>query len=494
MDDPEQGAGEDPSMKWWEVPDRRAEEPQSTAGGPSPSEGPAAAPPHAMWPPPSEGPAMPSSHATLPPPAEAPVGPSAGPGWLPPGSGPGEPVAQTMWPIPEVPPQHSGRRRLAALLLAAIVFSGGLGAALGALLGGGKGVGSASPGLVGQVPNATAGSANVERVTAAVDPAVVDINTTLTSDLGGGAAAGTGMILTSSGEVLTNNHVIDQAVSIRVTIAGRAGTYAARVIAANPTADVALLQSEGVSGLPTVHFANSAAASVGQAVVAIGNALGEGGTPTVTTGTVSALNRSITASDDNGQNPETLHGLISTDAQIQPGDSGGPLVNSSGSVLGMDTAAATDGTGATTGFALPSNAILKVVSQMRNHVTTSAIIYGKPAFLGIQTDQSTSSSSSGSSPYGGFPFGPTGTSGTSGSASVSGVPIVAVVPGTPAATAGLQAGDVIVGFNGTATPNASTLTNLIHRLHPGSQANVKVSTSAGTTVTFHVRLIAGPYV
>jgi S1-C subfamily serine protease len=115
---------------------------------------------------------------------------------------------------------------------------------------------------------------------------VVDINTVFQTANGSGTAAGTGIILTSTGEVLTNNHVVEGATSITVQIAGRAGSYAAYVIGVDPTADVAIIQIHGVSGLPTATLADSSTLQRGESVVAIGNAGGAGGAPSVTQGTI----------------------------------------------------------------------------------------------------------------------------------------------------------------------------------------------------------------
>lgn len=179
----------------------------------------------------------------------------------------------------------------------------------------------------------TGGSLNASAIAAKVDPAIVDINTVV----GSGQAAGTGMIITSNGLVLTNNHVIDRSTAIHVTIFGRSETYTAHVLGAAPSSDIAVLQIEGVTGLPTVGFASSASVNVGDAIVALGNALGRGGSPAVSQGTITALDQTITASAGGGKS-EQLSGMLQSDATIYPGDSGGPLVNSSGQVIGMITA------------------------------------------------------------------------------------------------------------------------------------------------------------
>ena len=169
------------------------------------------------------------------------------------------------------------------------------------------------------------------------------------------------MILSSNGEVVTNNHVIALAESggtITVTESGTTKKQSATLIGTDPTNDVALLQIKGASGLPTVTFGNSNKAGVGDAVVAIGNALGlQAGTPTVTQGIVSALGRTVTAGDEGSSATETLNNMIQTDAAINPGNSGGPLIDTAGQVIGMNTAVAGstgDGTDAQNiGFAIP---------------------------------------------------------------------------------------------------------------------------------------------
>ena len=146
-------------------------------------------------------------------------------------------------------------------------------------------------------------------------------------------------MLSSNGEVLTNNHVIEGATSTKVTDIGNGQTYTATVVGYDATQDVAVLQVQAASGLTTASLGNSSTVQTGNSVTALGNAEGKGGTPSVAIGAVTALNQSITASDELSGASEQLTGLIETDAPIQPGDSGGPLVNVYGQVIGMDTAA-----------------------------------------------------------------------------------------------------------------------------------------------------------
>jgi len=188
---------------------------------------------------------------------------------------------------------------------------------------------------------------------------------------------GTGMIITSSGEVVTNNHVIADAKSISVKVPGHPGTYSATVVGTDPTDDVALLQLHGISNLPTVTFGHFSHVLVGERVLAIGNALGLGGSPTVTSGIVSALGRTVSASDPVTGLHETLTNMIQTDAPINPGNSGGPLVNMKGHVIGMDTAAANsagpgNGSAQDIGFAIPVNRIEHLLPLLRKGGTIGA--------------------------------------------------------------------------------------------------------------------------
>src|SRR5207244_2029642 len=173
------------------------------------------------------------------------------------------------------------------------------------------------------------------------------------------------------GLVLTNNHVISGASSIKVRFAD--GKVAdATVIGSSAAADVAVVKVGGVSNLPTVELGNSGKLAVGDDVVAIGNALALPGGPTVTEGIVSATGRSIDAGD------EHLDGVIQTDAAINPGNSGGPLVNSDGQVIGMNTAIA--GEGQNIGFAIAIHTIKPLISQLKTGKTIAQ------AFLGVSTE------------------------------------------------------------------------------------------------------------
>jgi S1-C subfamily serine protease len=168
---------------------------------------------------------------------------------------------------------------------------------------------------------------------------VVDVDIVLGSPFAG--AAGTGMILTAGGEVLTNWHVVDGATSVSVTVVTTGRTYRAVVVGTSPQDDVAVVQLRGASGLRPIRVASTAAA-VGDTVVGAGNAGGRGGTPSIARGKVVGLDRAIVAVDPSG-GTERLSGLIETDAAIKPGDSGGPLFDRRDQVVGMNTAATASG-------------------------------------------------------------------------------------------------------------------------------------------------------
>jgi len=307
-------------------------------------------------------------------------------------------------------------------------------------------------------------AASGNRSAASVDDGIVDINTNLAYQ--GAAAAGTGMVLTSSGEVLTNNHVIRGATTIRVTDPSTGRTYPATVVGYDLAADVAVLQLKGASGLQTVSVGDSSKVQVGQAVTALGNAGGTGGTPTAAAGTITGLGKSITASD--GTNAERLTGLIETNAPIQPGDSGGPLLDSNGNVIGMDTAAS-GGFGfryaGNEAFAIPINEAVAIAKQIEaGHSLTAHI--GATAFLGIEV--------------------------AAGDYFTSGAVVAAVVHSSPAARAGLTYGDVIVALNSHKVTSPTTLTALILKQPPGTKIRIRWIDSSGTSHTATVTLASGP--
>ena len=292
---------------------------------------------------------------------------------------------------------------------------------------------------------------------------IVDITTNLAYQ--GAAAAGTGMVLTPSGEVLTNNHVIRGATTIRVKDPSTGKTYSATVVGYDLAADVAVLQIQRASGLETVSIGDSSKVTVGEAVTALGNAGGAGGAPIAASGSVTGLGRSITASD--GETSERLTGLIETNAGVQPGDSGGPLVDASGNVVGMDTAASQgfDFQSGNDAYAIPINQALAIAKEIETGHSATAHI-GKTAFLGIEV--------------------------AAGTYFTHGAVVAGVVHSSPASRAGLVYGDVIVAVNNHSVASPTTLTALLQKQSPGKKVQIRWIDQSGTSHTAQVTLASGP--
>jgi S1-C subfamily serine protease len=376
-------------------------------------------------------------------------------------------------------------------------FSGGFGNFFGnGSSGGSGGDSSGSSGSSGGSSSSGSGATAAEAaaVAAKVNPALVDINSTFGYQQASGA--GTGIVLTSNGEVLTNNHVIDGATKISVTDVGNGKTYNASVVGYDASHDVAVIKLQGASGLKTASIGDSSSAAVGESVVAIGNAGGTGGTPSNAGGAITDLNQSIQAGDDLDGTTEQLSGLIEVNADIQPGDSGGSLVDMSGKVIGMDTAASegtsfqsSSGSGGTQGYAIPIDEALSIVHQIESGQSTSTTHVGTTAMLGVLLGNSSSSQgSSGSSGSGSGSLG--GSDGSSNSG--SGVNISSVVSGGPADQAGLAAGDTITSVAGQSVNSPTDISNILVGYHPGDKIQVSWVDSSGQSHTSTVDLGSGP--
>ena len=309
-----------------------------------------------------------------------------------------------------------------------------------------------------------------------VDPGLVDIVSTLGFQQA--AAAGTGQVLTSTGEVLTNNHVIEGATSIKATDIGNGRTYTAKVVGYDQSKDVAVIQLQGASGLRTVTLGDSSTVAVGQAVTALGNAGGKGGTPSVATGKVIALNASITASDQDAGTSEQLSGLINHSAPIRPGDSGGPLVNTSGHVIGINTAASNhvqfqSSQAQTEAFAIPINEAASIAHQIKAGDGSSTVHIGATGFLGVEV-QSASSAQAQGVPQG------------------SGASVAGVLPGSVAGGAGITGGDVITSLDGRAVTSPESLQAAMEQHHPGDRVTIGWTDQAGQSHSAQVTLASGP--
>ncbi|HTC69764.1 MAG TPA: trypsin-like peptidase domain-containing protein [Acidothermaceae bacterium] len=328
----------------------------------------------------------------------------------------------------------------------------------------------ASSSATSSLPPAAQVAADVKTALARIEPSIVLINDTITSSPSGRggfggfggfeeSGAGTGIIISSDGEIVTNAHVVNGATAITVTFSGSSTTHPATIVGINTTEDLAVIKVSGVSNLKPATFANSDTAEVGDSVLAVGNALGYGGAPTVTEGILSAKGRSLTGTDDN------LSNLLQTDAAINPGNSGGPLVDTDGQVIGIDVAVAS---GTTTepaqniGFAIPSNTVVSALPALKAGQGASTQGGGSTTqpgtFLGVSVADAT-----------------------------GGALVQAVEPGSPAATAGIQAGDLITSINGTAVADGTALQQAIRAQKPGTTVTVGI-TRNGASITVKATL------
>ena len=278
----------------------------------------------------------------------------------------------------------------------------------------------------------------------------------------GSQAAGTGSILTSDGEVLTNNHVIEGSAEIEVTIESTGETYQAVVLGTDKTNDVALLQILDAEGLETVDLSFDDVA-VGDDVASIGNAQGTGDL-VVAEGTVTGVDQSLSISNDYGGQYEKLTGLIEVNADVVSGDSGGPLVDNDGDVVGMVTAASS-GDRDIFGYAITIGFAMDVVKQIESGEETDTVNIGPTAFMGVTLDADQ---------------GPTG------------VLINGALAGTPADKAGLVAGDTITSFDGTAVNDIDTLKALVRAHDPGDVVSVEYTGADGVDHVVELTLTEGP--
>ena len=288
----------------------------------------------------------------------------------------------------------------------------------------------------------------------------------VTTNLGysGGAAAGTGIVLTSSGEVLTNNHVVKGATTIRVRDISTGRSYTATVAGYSVSRDIALLKVNA-HGLQTAALGSSAGIKVGDRVTAVGNAGGTG-TLTVSTGALTRLHQSITVSDDQGSSSR-LSDLIETSAQLQPGDSGGPLLDSGGRVIGVDAAGSSGSRfqeSAADGYAIPIDTATAIVHQIESGRSSSTVHVGPTAFLGVALSGQ----------------------------DASGAMVEGVVPGGPADKAGLAAGDLITSFGGHRVSSPTSLQLLLRQATPGKAYRVTWVDGYGNAGGATIRPLSGP--
>jgi S1-C subfamily serine protease len=308
-------------------------------------------------------------------------------------------------------------------------------------------------------PAGAAGHSTHPQVKARPNVGIVNIYTTLGYQHG--LAAGTGMIISRSGEVLTNNHVIAGATKFKVVDVTTHRRYTATVTGYSVSRDIAVLQLANASGLRTVKRGGAISLHVGMRIVARGNAQGRGGPPKTARGRVIALHQQIVAKDETGD-PETLNNLIATNAPVVPGYSGGPLENSQNRVLGIVTAGSTN-TGFHRGFAIPLPQALQIARRIESGRPNAIVHVGPTAFLGVRL------------------------------ANVADEAKIALVfQGKPADLAGLAAGDVITSLDGTSISSRAELRQAVLQLVPGKAVPIGWTDMSDVAQTGTIRPISGP--
>ncbi|MGE5694401.1 MAG: S1C family serine protease [Candidatus Sericytochromatia bacterium] len=318
-------------------------------------------------------------------------------------------------------------------------------------------------------PNSRAVPGDPARTSSAsAEQSVVQINTTV--DYQGVVGYGAGIVLSPDGIVLTNNHVVAGADTITATNVGTGQTFRAKLLGYDRTEDVALIQLLGAGGLPSAPIGDSNQVTVGEPVVSIGNANGNGSPISREQGQVSTLGADIEAEDDLTGSSEQLSGLIGFAAPLRPGDSGGPLVNGAGQVIGVNVAASVNyrlGTPGGKGFAIPINRAMGIANQIQSRTPGGTVHIGAPAMLGIGV-------------------------GTSQRNPAGGVTVRDVLTGTPAEQAGLRRGDVLLTLDGVPLANATTLTTVLDRHYPGDIVDLVWQDRTGQQRTAKVTLAPGP--
>ena len=341
--------------------------------------------------------------------------------------------------------RRRGRRLAGAALVGAVAAASGIGGGVvGARIERDRTPAASSTpaavptsGTLAPSASGTSGALDVRKVLAAIEPAVVQV----TAPSRTGTSVGTGFVISTSGEILTNAHVVEGATSVRVRLPGESTARTVRVVGADTTADVALLQLDGAINLTAALLGSVDDVHVGDPVVAIGYALGLRGDPTVTTGIVSATDRAL----------GDLTGLVQTDAAINPGNSGGPLVDANGKVIAINTAkldSSGDGRGADgLGFAITIDDAVSIANRLRGGTTSGGTAAGT-AFLGVTTQDPTDGS--------------------------LGTIVQSVSAGTGAEKAGVLAGDVIVAINGQQIAAGSDLGRAIRTAGPGATVTLSI--------------------
>jgi S1-C subfamily serine protease len=294
---------------------------------------------------------------------------------------------------------------------------------------------------------------------------VVNINTEM--GYAGAVGAGTGIVLDPGGVVLTNNHVVAGATGINAVSVANNQVYEVDVLGFDRSHDVAVIRLRGAAGLPPAVIGDSSTLAVGDPVVAMGNAGGQGGTPSAVNGRILGLNETVSAEDEVTGSTETLNGLIHADTPLRSGDSGGPMVNPAGEVIGMNTAASGnfrfDQQGGE-GFAIPINEAMAIAGQIRSGNQSGTVHIGDTAFFGV-----------GVVDFNGI-----------------GAKVVRVLEHTPAEQAGIAPEDLIVAVDGTPVDSATALTAVMDRKHPGDTVEVTWRGPFSGEQSARVTLAPGP--
>jgi S1-C subfamily serine protease len=383
----------------------------------------------------------------------------------------------------------------------------------------GTGNGNASGIQPGTGTGSGLSSATVHRVQDAVRPGVVVINSKLQDNPDATGAEGTGMIISSTGLVLTNNHVINATNGLTATVISTGRTYHARYLGYDKGSDVAVIQLEDAHGLTPVPLGNSSTVSAGDDVVAMGNAGGTGRITTVT-GAITGVNRAITASNGSGASAEHLTGMLQTDADLIPGDSGGPLASASGQVIGMDTATLSETMASrqNVGYAIPINKAVSIARQIIAGQAGSGVKVGSAGFIGVLVPPGAHGGrSTETSPrvqlrqleqveeqhglgQGGLNPAPAGCVAYAAESGVprrvapvsSGALVLGALCQSPAARAGLSAGDVITAAGGRPVSSPAALTSVLGAVPSGKRITLTWVTPADRTVTHSITLAQAP--
>ncbi|MBU6227627.1 MAG: trypsin-like peptidase domain-containing protein [Acidobacteria bacterium] len=364
-------------------------------------------------------------------------------------------------PTPDVEPAARGRRRSLGVVGLALVsaVSALAGAAIGVIATRDDNQMVTTGTLVTVEPTdgeeVSEATTQIGKIAAAVAPSVVTLTATTTSQMGEGESVGTGVIINSNGELLTNAHVVEGAKTVQVRLMNETEPVKGTVLASDPQNDLALVKINA-TGLTAAVFADSKKVRLGDPVVAIGYALNLDGGPSVTSGIVSAIGRTITT--DSG----ALDRLIQTDAAISSGNSGGPLVNDKAQVVGINTAVARGdmGTAANNiGFAISTEEVLRVVETLRDQANG---VERKQGFLGVGLTDRTDGG--------------------------QGAVIANVEDGSPASKAGIEEGDVVLAINDVPITGRTGMIAVVRDAQPGDTITIKVE-RGGKTVTLSATLV-----